>query len=168
MGCHPPLLGARKSDFLSPFHKGGAMKRLFIAVLFLLSFTALSFAEDSATQAPAEQPKVQEAAAPFTIATLVECTGIENREPAGVAETFPSTEKVYTYLEATDISADTAISFVWYLDGQKMDTITLQLRKGPRWRTYASKQIAGRKGNWKVDVLDEAGNLLKSTSFKTE
>ena len=105
----------------------------------------------------------------FTIARLVIGTGVENREPMGVAETFPATtEKVYCFLEATEILKDTEVSFVWFLGEKEMLKTNLPLQTGPKWRTFADKNIGGMKGDWKVEVRDVKGNLVKDVKFKVE
>ena len=87
----------------------------------------------------------------FTVARLVVGTGVENREPTGVAETFPaSTEKVYCFLETTNIAKDTEVSLVWSLGGKEMWKISLPLKMGPRWRTHAFKSLGGLKGDWNI------------------
>ena len=117
------------------------------------------------------QEKAKEEGAPtgFTIARLVVGTGVENREPVGVAETFPaSTEKVSCFLEATGIAEDTEVSFVWFYGEKEMLKISLPLKMGSRWRTNASKNLAGMKGDWKVELRDSDGNLLQEIKFKVE
>jgi hypothetical protein len=105
----------------------------------------------------------------FTVARLVVGTGVENREPVGVAETFPaSTEKVYCFLEATDIAQDTEVSFVWFHGEEEMAQISLPLKMGPKWRTNASKNLRGLQGDWKVEIKDAAGNLVQEAKFKVE
>jgi len=105
----------------------------------------------------------------FTIARLVIGTGVENREPVGVAETFPATtEKVYCFLEATEILKDTEVSFVWSHGEKEMLKTNLPLQTGPKWRTFADKNIGGMKGDWKVEVRDVKGNLVKDIKFKVE
>lgn len=114
------------------------------------------------------QEKPRESAE-FTIARLVVGTGVEKAEPVGVAETFPaSTEKVYCFLEATDISKDTEISFVWSYGGKEMLKTTLPLKAGPKWRTYANKNLRGLKGEWKVEIKDPDGKVAKDAKFKVE
>ncbi len=105
----------------------------------------------------------------FTIVRLVVGTGVENSEPVGVAETFPaSTEKVYCFLEATGIGKDTEISFVWGYGGKEMLKTTLPLKAGPKWRTYANKNLRELKGEWKVEIKDPDGKVLKEIKFKVE
>ena len=105
----------------------------------------------------------------LSIARLVVATGVENSEPAGAAETFPaSTEKVYCFLEATNIAKDTEVSFVWSYGDKEMLKTTLPLKAGPKWRTYANKNLRGLKGDWKVEIKDSEGKVLKDVKFKVE
>ena len=106
---------------------------------------------------------------PFTIVRLVVGTGIEDREPVGVAESFPaSTERVSCFLEAADIVNDIEVSFVWYNGQSELLKFNLPLQKGPRWRTSAFKNLYGQKGDWKVEIRDAEGKLLKDVKFKVE
>lgn len=110
-----------------------------------------------------------EETAPFIIKRLVIGTGVENLEPVGVAETFPaSTEKVYCFLEATDIANDTEVSFVWFSGEKEMSSFSVPLKTGPRWRTYADKILREIKGDWKVEIRDADGKVLKDVQFKVE
>ena len=94
---------------------------------------------------------------------------MENNEPVGAAEIFPaSTEKVYCFLEATNIAKDTEVSFVWSYGGKEMLKTTLALKAGPKWRTYANKNMRGLKGDWKVEIKDSEGKVLKDIKFKVE
>jgi hypothetical protein len=120
------------------------------------------------------QEKVKEGAAAkeepgFTVARLVVGTGVENREPTGVAETFPaSTEKIYCFIEAMNIAKDTEVSLVWSLGGKEIWKMSLPLKMGPRWRTNAFKSVKGLKGDWKAELKDAAGNPVKEVKFKVE
>ena len=108
-------------------------------------------------------------AAPFAVKRLVVGTGVENGEPAGVAETFPaSTEKVYCFLEATDIAKDTEVSFVWFSGEKELSKFSVPLKEGPRWRTYAYKNLRELKGDWKVEVRDSEGKVVKDVKFNVE
>jgi len=39
---------------------------------------------------------------------------------------------------------------------------------GKTWRTYANKNLRGLKGDWKIEIKDTGGNLLKEVKFKVE
>jgi hypothetical protein len=138
--------------------KGGnkMKKRIVLSILFVMGILVISL--------PASGQEKE-----FTIARLVIGTGIEDREPVGVAETFPgTTEKVFCFLEATEILKDTEISFVWFHGEKEMLKTNLPLQMGPKWRTFADKNIRGMKGDWKVEVRDVKGDLVKDIKFKVE
>jgi hypothetical protein len=117
----------------------------------------------------AQEQSQPQAAPRFSISTIVIAEDVQDREPVGVEETFPaSTEEVYCFIEATNISADTEATFVWYHEGQEMRSFTLPIMQGPRWRTYAYKNLYGKTGNWKVEIRDTSNNLVKSITFKVE
>jgi hypothetical protein len=100
---------------------------------------------------------------------LVVRTGVEISEPVGTAETFPaSTEKVYCFLEVTNIAKDTEVSFGWIYGQKEMLKTTLPLKMGAKWRTYANKNLRGLKGEWKVEIRDPDGKVLKDVKFKVE
>jgi hypothetical protein len=135
--------------------KHGAM--MLILVLMMMVGWAIVF------------PAYGQEKAGFTVARFVVGTGVENREPVGVAETFPaSTEKVSCFLEATGIAEDTEVSFVWFYGDKEMLKTSLPLKMGSRWRTYATKNLAGMKGDWKVELRDSNGNPLQEIKFKVE
>ena len=113
--------------------------------------------------------EAQEQTPGFTIERLAVASGIENREPIGIAETFsPDTPVVYCFLEAKNIAADTWVTFAWIHNGQEIHSITLALKAGPRWRTRSEKALYGLTGDWSVEIRDENGKVLKQTSFKVE
>lgn len=115
---------------------------------------------------PEATPKKTDA---FTIARLVVGTGVENREPVGVAETFPaSTGRVYCFLEATSITQDSEVSLVWFHGQNELLKFNLPLQKGSRWRTFAFKNLRGLKGDWRVEVRGAGGKPLKEIKFKVE
>ncbi len=126
----------------------------------------------AAAPAPAAPAPAAKAAAPATSLTIsrMEIAGsVENRQPVGIAASFPaSQEKVFCYVELKDVPKDAAITFVWTLGANEMGKVSQQVKKSARWRTWASKSLGGMKGDWKVDVLDEAGAVLKSAAFKVE
>ena len=57
---------------------------------------------------------------------------------------------------------------VWYHEETELASVSLTVGQGPRWRTYSSKEIMGRTGNWKVYLVDNADNILASVQFAIE
>ena len=61
---------------------------------------------------------------------------------------------------------NTFIRHVWYRDNVKVGEYELPV-KGENWRTYSKKTIEkGQVGEWRVEVLDSRGNLLKTVRFR--
>ena len=107
--------------------------------------------------------------APFSVARFVVGTDIQDREPVGMTDVFPAgTETVFCFLEARDISQPVKVQVVWYFGEEEVARVPLSLGAGPRWRTYASKKIGDRQGNWKVYLQDDADQTLGSVQFVVE
>ncbi len=108
-------------------------------------------------------------AASMTIARFQTCQDVMDHEPLGVSEVFPAdSDRVFAFLEARDISADVTVSFVWIYQGEELARVPLNLRQGSRWRTYSSKKIVGRAGNWRVELRDNGDNVLTGVDFVVE
>lgn len=61
---------------------------------------------------------------------------------------------------------DTTIKHVWYNGEEKMGEYQLPV-KGAKWRTYSKKVIQpGWKGDWRVEVLDSDGKLIRTIKFR--
>jgi hypothetical protein len=143
-------------------NRGMAMMAMVVVILGVGGLVLSAFGQAKT------EGTLKEAAA-LAIARAVVGTGVENSEPVGTAETFPaSTEKVYCFIEATNIPKDTEVTFVWFQGGKELSKFSLLLKMGSRWRTYAYKNINGVKGDWKVEIKDADGKLLKDVTFKVE
>ncbi len=143
-------------------NRGVVMMALAVSGLMMWGMVLSTFGQARTEGTPKE-------AAALAIARAVVGTGVENSEPAGAAETFPaSTEKVYCFIEATNIPKDTEVTVVWSQAGKELSTFNLPLKMGSRWRTFAYKNLNGMKGDWKVEIKDANGKLLKDVTFKVE
>lgn len=125
-------------------------------------------AKPAAKPVPSTPAVTARPATSLTVARMVIAGAIKDRHPVQVGAKFPaSQDKVYCYLELTDVPKDQRITFVWTHGGEK-DKQAGQIRKAERWRTWSYKVITGKKGDWTVDVLDESGNILRSAAFVVE
>ena len=140
-----------------------------ILILVVMTIAVWGMILPVCAQEKAKQEGAPKEMAPFSVKRLVVGTGVENGEPVGAAETFPaSTEKVYCFLEATDIAKDTEVSFVWFSGDKELSKFNVPLKEGPRWRTYAYKNLREIKGDWKVEIRDSEGKVVKDVKFKVE
>lgn len=119
-----------------------------------------------------EKPKAEEAkkeARAFAITRMIVGTEVENREPKGVADKFPAaTERVYCFLEAANIPKDMEITLLWFAGDKRVGEINLSLKQGPKWRTWAFKNLRGLKGDWRVEAKTPDGKIAKGITFKVE
>jgi hypothetical protein len=128
------------------------MKKAIAGLLFaILALWALpAFSQDNA----------------FVVSRLVVCSGIKGKEPVDIRDTFSiSDRKVYCFLDATDIKEDTSVKFVWYYADRETARIVLPLKKGNRWRTFSSKKLGKRRGQWRVVVSDASGSPVGDIGF---
>lgn len=108
-------------------------------------------------------------AAAARVEVAVAARAVENREPVGVAETFPAdVGKVYCYTKVVGAAAGETITHVWYHGDRKMAEVTLSIG-GPSWRTYSSKRILPSwTGRWRVEIVDSSGNVIETVRFAVE
>ena len=99
----------------------------------------------------------------LSVEKAVAATSVDNREPVGEATEFDaSVGQVTCWTKVAAETVPTKIKHVWYVDDQKVFEISLDINY-PSTRTWSTKTI--RAGSWRVDVTDEAGNVLTSVNF---
>ena len=142
------------------------MKKYSICLLAMILFIVSAAAVYAET---AVQATVEKSAPVFSVARMLIAGSIEDREPVGVVSAYSaSTDKVYCFLEATEIKENTEVSFVWYHEDRRMAVVTLPLMKGQKWRTNSSKKLGGLTGAWKVELHDASGNVVLDVGFTVE
>ncbi len=100
-------------------------------------------------------------------ATAQACTGVRDRAPTGVGETFPANvAQVYCFSELTNVQSKAV--HVWYRADREIFRIELPVRAA-YWRTWSAKRILpAMKGPWHVEVQDTAGKVLATARFTVE
>lgn len=146
-----------------------------LVIVSLLAVPALALAQAAQPAAPAKEAARPAEAAPAkaeaTAAAVADAklgTGVVDREPQGVAESFTSdVGKVYCWTKVTGAEG-TEITHAWFKGEEKMGEVKLAV-KYPSTRTWSAKTIpADGKGDWRVDVIAADGTVLKSLSFKVD
>ena len=105
----------------------------------------------------------------MSVEEIVFCTSIADRQPVGIDTTFSSDiERIYCFTKIVGVNAEESVKHIWYFNDEKKAEIELTIKANP-WRTWSSKKIVPSwKGSWKVNVVDDSGNILISKSFKVE
>ncbi|OGS46265.1 MAG: hypothetical protein A2539_02745 [Elusimicrobia bacterium RIFOXYD2_FULL_34_15] len=141
------------------------MVRKLLLVLLVLGLAGSAIGEEMAADQATEQTTAQS----LTVTDMAFCKSIADREPVDKAETFASDiGKVYCWTVITGATMPTEIKHVWYYNDKKIIEVPLTV-KYARTRTWSAKTIlADMVGDWKVEVVDSAGTVLKSGTFKIE
>jgi len=159
--CHTPMLRAQESGsgdepaaFEEPSMEGEA-EEVAEEVAAPVTQTA-SLTEP----APVKTPAVQ-------VSRLAICTNIVDREPVEEGERFQvSVGRLYAFTQIVGANDFVEVGHVWYFNDVERARITLPVRSAS-WRTYSSKLIQPFEiGDWRVDVVDPQGEVLKSVSFQ--
>lgn len=134
--------------------------------------TERSSASTSETINPVEPVKekaetVQERELELVIAEAQVGTGVEDRVIVGEAASFSSSvERVYCLSFVKGADTSTTINHVWYYKDKKMVDVSLDV-KSPAFRTWSYKTILPEWiGTWRVEIVDDAGEVLKIIGFE--
>ncbi|MDD5686790.1 MAG: DUF2914 domain-containing protein [Elusimicrobia bacterium] len=145
------------------------MKKGFVVVLLFVGLVGGSFvrAEEAAVKTPAVT--AAPAAATLSVTDFAFCKSVETRQPVDKAEVFaPEVGKVYLWATITGATEPTEVKHVWYFNSVKVAEISIAV-KYPRYRLWSYKTILPEQiGDWKVDIVDAAGNVIKSATFKIQ
>ena len=92
---------------------------------------------------------------------------VVNREVVSQGDSFSaSVGKLYCYSKIANIDSHTNVVHAWYYGGEQRARVALNVNP-PAWRTYSSKIIQDHEiGPWRVEILDQDGNLLETVRFQ--
>ena len=111
------------------------------------------------------------AAVAFASAVQVENSAIGedvvNREVVSEGDSFSvAVGKLYCYSKIANIDSHTSVVHAWYYGSEERARVSLSVSP-PAWRTYSSKIIQAHEiGVWRVEILDQDGNLLETVRFQ--
>ena len=145
---------------MNPFNKERAPMKQFLsrpAVLILLIATFLGLPVAAVAQ---DAPSLE-------VAVAAICQDVVDREPVDAGVSFPaSVGTLYCFTKITGAQNPTKITHVWYFGAAEKARVELDVNSDS-WRTWSSKIIqASEIGSWRVDILDEAGTVLKELQFE--
>ena len=90
-----------------------------------------------------------------------------DRMPVGADSTFTAgVERVYCWTRISGApEGGTTIHHVWIHGDQEMADLELNIG-APSWRTWSNKAIMAEwTGDWRVEVRDDAGNVIETIRF---
>ncbi len=103
---------------------------------------------------------------PFILSQGVICEKIDGGKPKFVSVVFPvDIKNLYCYTSFNSIKQETVIYHVWYFRDKLVAKIKLKLRP-PVWATFSRIYLRDTdKGPWRVEILDEEGNIITILRF---
>ncbi len=131
------------------------MKQPCAVILFALVILAgVSYAQDQST---------------MSVPEIAICTSVADRQPVGIDSVFSADVQQLTCFTKIVSQADQSeVSHVWFYGDKQMAKIDLQV-KGPSFHTWSRKTILPSwKGEWRVEIQDQAGAVLSKISFKIQ
>jgi hypothetical protein len=131
------------------------MKQLCSIILFAVVFLASgSYAQDQVVTSVPE---------------IAICTSVTNRQPAGIDSVFSAdVQQLTCFTKIVSQAEQSEVSHVWFYGDKQMAKIDLKV-KGPSFHTWSRKTILPSwKGEWRVEVQDQAGVVLSKISFKIQ
>lgn len=92
---------------------------------------------------------------------------VVNREVVSQGASFStSVGKLYCFSKIANIDSHTKVVHAWYYGSEERARVSLNVSP-PAWRTYSSKVIQAHEiGVWRVEILDQGGNLLDTVRFQ--
>ena len=92
---------------------------------------------------------------------------VVNREVVSQGDSFSaSVGKLYCFSKIANLENYTEVVHAWYYGSEQRARVTLNVNP-PAWRTYSSKIIQAHEiGVWRVEILDQDGNLLETVRFQ--
>ncbi|MFO0624585.1 MAG: DUF2914 domain-containing protein [Polyangiales bacterium] len=86
---------------------------------------------------------------------------VERGAPVTAAAELPPTGRLVYWVEAANAGDAGQITLVWRVGGREVSRQSLDVGRGPRWRTWGVL-LRRRAGNVEVQVLDAAGQVIHS------
>jgi len=131
------------------------MKALIASACIVLLMFSFSFSQTDTSAKPGSTL--------ITVDSMAFAAGIDARAPMGIATEFESTtEKVSCWTIVSSSQGPVSVKHVWYKDDNKVFELPLTLTS-QSGRLWSTKSVSS--GNWRVDVVDDAGNVVTFGSF---
>jgi hypothetical protein len=145
------------------------MKYLLVGTLLVVLGAGVAATQTDTTKTP--PPAVPdsiatppEGSSSEAIRRAVICSSVSNHEPTDSLTTIPpSMGKVFFFTELVGLEGKT-ITHRWLKDGAKVADVRISVASN-RYRCHSSRSVAGKPGNWSVEVLNEDGDRLVERSF---
>lgn len=167
-----PLGKVRVGALLPGFSESTARNTQSLRGVFIIAGSAVLI--DSSTTSIALDmafiPDLSTCPADVTVSRAEFASGINSREPVGIAENVNTAANVrYFYSEIAGAKRPLTIIHYWFANGLPVAVEELAVGPSERWRTWSSKGgVNSEASQWEVLVVEkESGCILASKSINT-
>lgn len=143
------------------------MKQVLIGMLLVVVGAGVAATQVDTTET--RRPVFPDTTRPSTqesdvVKRAVICSGVSNHEPTDSLTTIPATtNKVFFFTEIAGLEGKT-VTHRWLKDGAKVADVRISVATN-RYRCHSSRSVAGKSGQWSVQLLSEDGEKLIERSF---
>ncbi len=98
------------------------------------------------------------------------CRGIYKRNPIKPGYNFiNNVDSLFCYTKITNSGPKQEIKHIWFFEEQQITSVVYNIKTSYNYRSWSKKNISPKQiGNWRVDVVDEKGNVLGSRDFSVK
>jgi hypothetical protein len=150
--------------------EGNMLKKTLFVLLSILILSSICFAQQDPAQKQMEEktPAVAQKQPALVLEEIQFCTGVEDRQPSGIASVFPKDlDKLYCFTKIAGAEGATYVYHVWYFGNDEIARVKLPV-KSKSWRTWSSKNLHMGLGYGYVEVVSENGDILGRAEFKIQ
>lgn len=119
------------------------------------------FSDESAPPKAASAEAVP--ATGIEVLRMVLCKEVKDREPQNEISSAKVGDVVVGWTQIRSGLGDVTVTHRWVRENKTEADVPLQIKASP-WRTW-SKKTVGEAGNWKLQVLNSKGEVLKEMTF---
>lgn len=121
----------------------------------------------AATAEKAIAPILSAAEQSLVVNSIVTSQEVENRNPVGIDSIFSTDQKrVYCVTGIRNLKPEVTVYHKWYYQGKLRVTVPITLGWSHNWRAWSYVTLRpGLSGQWRVEVEDSLGQVLKSLPF---
>jgi hypothetical protein len=136
---------------------------LFLGITASLFVWGVSFAQQTQPAANGTSAGIAQKAAGIKVVKTALCHDIKDREPQEEVNAAKVGDIVVGWMQIQS-AEDTTVTHRWIRDGQTISDVSLPIKSSASYRAWSRKTI-GSSGNWKWQILDANGNVLKEVAF---
>ena len=116
----------------------------------------------------AEKPDIPKKESTLILNELLICRGVYKRTPIKPGISFQQdVDSLFCYTKISNDGDKKGLMHVWYYDNNEVTTVKYNIKPSFNYRSWSKKTIPNSSvGDWRVDVVTDAGDVLGSRSFE--